>query len=194
MSPPERDPVVSFEDEPLILVDADDAIVGYETKSACHDGDGIRHRAFSVLLFDSDGRMLLQQRSPTKRLWPMIWSNACCSHPRKGEELMQAARRRMVEELGIEVPLRELFKFEYRARYGQVGSEHEICAVLVGRTDRTVSPNPNEIHDLKYVAAADLEAEFAARPDEYSPWLQLEWKRIRAEYMDEVERLWRDGA
>jgi len=97
---------VSFDDEPLILVDEDDNEVGYRSKGECHEGHGILHRAFSIFLFDKRGRVLLQQRAAGKRLWPLHWSNSCCSHPRRGETMDQALHRRLREELGLEASLK----------------------------------------------------------------------------------------
>ena len=87
--------VVSSEAEELILVDEQDNETGYLSKAACHDGDGVLHRAFSVFLFNDRGELLLQQRSPSKRLWGGYWSNSCCSHPRRGESIQVATRRRL---------------------------------------------------------------------------------------------------
>ena len=89
--------------ELLILVDAADREVGYLGKSACHDGPGVLHRAFSLLIFNQAGELLLQQRAAAKRLWPHYWSNSVCSHPRRSEGLMTAIHRRLDEELGIQV-------------------------------------------------------------------------------------------
>ena len=90
--------IVSSEAEELILVDGEDNETGYLSKAACHDGDGVLHRAFSLFLFDSAGRLLLQQRAATKRLWPGFWSNSCCSHPRRGESMEVATSRRLRDE------------------------------------------------------------------------------------------------
>src|ERR1700691_5698746 len=98
--------------ELLILVDAADREVGYLGKSACHDGPGVLHRAFSLLIFNQAGELLLQQRAAAKRLWPHYWSNSVCSHPRRSEGLMTAIHRRLDEELGISCPLQFLFKFQ----------------------------------------------------------------------------------
>ena len=149
----------SPEDELLILVDSDDRILGHETKAVCHDDTGLLHRAFSVFLFDSRGDVLLQQRSQQKRLWPMFWSGSCCSHPRKGEEVADAAARRVRQELGLESALTPLYRFQYRERFGAAGSEHELCTVYVGVAAGSVSVNENEIHQWKWVAASDLDAE-----------------------------------
>src|SRR6202035_5484072 len=94
----------SADADTLILVDATDREVGYLSKVLCHEGQGILHRAFSLLIFNGSGELLLQQRAPSKRLWPLYWSNSCCSHPRRAETMEGAIRRRLKEELGISCP------------------------------------------------------------------------------------------
>jgi isopentenyl-diphosphate delta-isomerase len=174
--------VVSFDDEPLVLVDSEDREVGFLDKAAAHRGDGILHRAFSLFIFNSAGALLLQQRAPGKRLWPGYWSNTCCSHPRRGETLEQAIHRRLEEELGLKCPLQFLFKFEYQARYDADGTEHELCSVYAGHSDRVPRTNLNEIAAVRYVAPAALDAEMVAQPEAFSPWFKLEWARIRSEF------------
>jgi isopentenyl-diphosphate delta-isomerase type 1 len=110
----------------LILVDSADRDVGRLSKARCHEGNGILHRAFSLLIFDGNGDLLIQQRAPGKRLWPLYWSNSCCSHPRSGETMEEATQRRLHEELGISCPLQFLFKFQYHAQFDATGSEHEL--------------------------------------------------------------------
>ena len=124
---------VSFDDEPLILVDENDNEIGHRDKVDCHTGHGTLHRAFSVFLFDAQGRVLLQRRSNSKPLWPLYWSNSCCSHPRRGESLEFATARRMREELGLESDLQRLYSFIYQADFGDRGAEHEYCHVYIGR-------------------------------------------------------------
>lgn len=192
MSPqPSRtnDRVVSFDDEPLILVDEDDNIVGFESKSHCHDGDGLLHRAFSIFVFNSAGEVLLQQRSAEKRLWPLYWSNSCCSHPRRGEDDLAAARRRIREELAISPDLRFLYKFRYQARFGDLGAEHELCSIYATVSDDPARVNVNEIAACEFVDADSLDAALAEEPDAYTPWLRLEWPRIRERHWDTVKRL-----
>jgi isopentenyl-diphosphate delta-isomerase len=184
-----NDEVVSFDDEPLILVDADDNVLGHAAKSVCHDGEGRLHRAFSVFVFDREGRLLLQRRAPGKRLWPGHWSNSCCSHPRRGENGAAAAARRVYEELGIAPPLHFLFKFRYHARYHDLGAEHELCSIYAAIGDGPVSVNVNEIAETAWVAPDDLDTALSERPDDYTPWLRLEWPRIRREHWDTVARL-----
>jgi isopentenyl-diphosphate delta-isomerase len=171
--------VVSFDSEELILVDPQDRDVGFRSKAEVHDGEGVLHRAFSLFVFDRRGRVLLQQRSAQKRLWPLYWSNSCCSHPRRGESVEQAAHRRLFQELHLRADLRFLFKFIYHAAFENLGAEHELCWVYAGTTADEVRPNVNEIADWRFVAPEDLDAEIDAHPERFTPWLKLEWRRIR---------------
>ncbi len=184
-----NDKIVSFDDEKLILVDPEDHVIGYENKDVCHQGEGILHRAFSIFIFNDKLELLLQQRSKDKKLWGLYWSNTCCSHPRKGETYEQATLRRLKEELGFEAPLTFLFKFQYQARFGEIGSENEVCSVYVGKSNQLPSPNPNEIADWKYISVEQLENEMKARPDRFTPWFKMEWQRIRNEYWETIKKL-----
>lgn len=182
----QRDAVVSSEAEPLILVDADDREVGYASKADCHNGHGTLHRAFSLFVFNGRGELLLQQRSASKRLWPGYWSNSCCSHPRQGEDMREATQRRLQQELGLRCALRYLYKFEYQADYGELGAERELCSVFLGRTDAPVRANRNEVAAWRYVPAAELDREIAGFPERFTPWLKLEWERLRRDFCDEL--------
>ena len=175
-------PCSSMSDDALILVDENDREIGTQTKSACHAGDGLLHRAFSVLLFNGSGKLLLQQRSALKPLWPGYWSNSCCSHPRVGETVPDAARRRLSEELGVDCELQALYKFVYRARFGEVGTEHECCWVLVGHSDNDVEVDPEEVADYRWIAPDELTREIAAHPDRFTPWFKLEWQEIQQNF------------
>jgi isopentenyl-diphosphate delta-isomerase len=166
--------------DPLILVDAADREVGFLSKEACHRGEGILHRAFSVFLFNAAGEVLLQQRSAAKPLWPLHWSNSCCSHPRRGESVETAARRRVREELALECSLDFLYKFEYQARFGDVGAEHELCWVFSGITVGAPMADPAEVAAWRYLSPAALSAEIAAAPATFTPWLRLEWPEVSA--------------
>jgi isopentenyl-diphosphate delta-isomerase len=172
---------VSSEDELLILVDEHDREIGHLDKAACHDGEGVLHRAFSLFVFNRNGELLLQQRSPGKRLWPLYWSNSCCSHPRRGETMEAAVRRRLLQELGMTADLRHLYTFSYHARFGETGSERELCWVWFGLSDDAVSPNPHEIADCRWVTPEELDLEIAERPGDFTPWFVLEWPRVRDE-------------
>lgn len=181
--------VVSFEDEPLILVDEDDNEIGNLPKDQCHDGAGQLHRAFSLFIFNGDGEVLLQRRSAQKRLWPMYWSNACCSHPRRGENMEDAINRRLRQELGLTSELEFLYKFIYQAKYDELGSEHELCWVYIGRSTGEVVVNRNEIADWRFVSADALDEELESKAGNFTPWMKLEWRRIREEYGRELRAL-----
>ena len=177
---------VSSEAEELILVDALDRVLGHASKAACHDGEGVLHRAFSLFVFNPDGALLLQQRSAGKRLWPGYWANTCCSHPRRGESLDVAAQRRLQQEMGMRCELRYVYKFQYQARYGTSGSEHELCSVFVGTTDAPVQPNRTEVAAWRFILPEALDTEMATSAAQFTPWLQLEWQRLRGDFRHEL--------
>lgn len=177
------DEVVSSDLEDLILVNEQDESIGTMPKLDCHLDNGQLHRAFSVFLFNSKGEVLLQKRSAQKMLWPLYWSNACCSHPREGETSELAAHRRLQQELGVEADLTFLYKFQYHARYKDIGSECELCWVWVGRAEaEDVQPNINEIAEWRFFGREELDDELANNPGAYTPWMKMEWQRIFEEH------------
>lgn len=176
--------IVSSETEPLILVDPDDNELGFLDKADCHDGEGVLHRAFSLFLFDADGRLLLQQRSADKRLWPEYWSNSCCSHPRKGESMATATCRRLMDELNIRAEIEFVYKFSYQAGFGEAGSENELCWVYLGRIDGNVVANESEIAATRFLSPEELQRELDASPESYTPWFKLEWQRLLEEHAE----------
>jgi isopentenyl-diphosphate delta-isomerase len=170
--------VVSSHDEQLILVDSDDREIGFATKADAHLGRGTLHRAFSVFVFNPAGELLVQQRAKSKPLWPGYWSNSCCSHPRLGEKMDNAVRRRLQEEFGLSAQLEFLFKFQYQAQYDSQGAEHELCWVYAGRSAKLPRANVHEIAAWRYVTPQALCAEIASAPETFTPWFKLEWERI----------------
>ena len=186
-----RSDIVSSEREPLILVDSQDREIGALDKSACHDGLGLLHRAFSLFVFNPARELLIQQRAPGKRLWPSYWSNSCCSHPRAGEEMDQAVDRRLLQELGLRATLQFVYKFEYVARYRELGSEHELCSVYVGWTEDQPVINTTEISDWRWMAPEALSRELDEHDDRFTPWFKLEWARLRQEFGDDLAGLGR---
>src|SRR3954469_24341059 len=147
----------------LILVDEHDNPVGYETKLRAHEAGGKLHRAFSVFIFNGAGEMLLQRRAVTKYHFGGLWNHACCSHPRRGEDTLQAAHTRLRHELGFDTGLRELFSFVYRATDPtSTLTEHEFDHVFVGEFNGTPRPNSDEVGEWKWIAPAKLLADVRA--------------------------------
>jgi isopentenyl-diphosphate delta-isomerase len=181
--------IVSSEEDPLILVDARDREQGRLSKAQCHDGDGVLHRAFSLFVFNQHRELLLQQRAAGKRLWPTYWSNSCCSHPRAGENMGLAVHRRLHQEVGRRADLSFVYKFEYVARYLDLGTEHELCWVYVGSTREEPVINTTEIDGWRWIAPADLSRELEECGDQYTPWLKLEWVRLRQQFGDDLAGL-----
>ena len=149
--------------ESLILVDEADREVGHMSKAQCHQGSGTLHRAFSLLIFNAGGELLLQQRAATKNLWPLYWSNSCCSHPRRAESMEAAIHRRLHEELGLRCPLHFLFKFQYQAQFDATGAENEFCSVFIGRSTDPVEADHAKMLGLALGRPGALQAEMAGR-------------------------------
>ncbi len=179
--------VVSFEAEELILVDENDDEIGHLSKAECHDGDGRLHRAFSVFLFNDAGELLVQKRSPEKRLWGGYWSNSCCSHPRRGEDLETATRRRLRDELNVEAQLEYVYRFSYQAGFGEAGSENELCHVYLGHCN-AATPNEHEIAAIRFVSARALAGELATQADTLTPWFRMEWQALQRDYRDTLSK------
>jgi isopentenyl-diphosphate delta-isomerase len=162
---------LSRESDLVELVDEAGTPVGSTTVTAAHTAPGQLHRAFSVLLFDPAGRTLLQQRAAVKTRFPLRWANACCGHPAPGTPVVEAATRRLVEELGVTgVALVDVGVFTYRAADEATGRvEHEYDHVVVGHVpdDLRLAPDPAEVAATRWVDAASL---VPTGPD-YAPWL-----------------------
>jgi isopentenyl-diphosphate delta-isomerase len=166
---------VSRETDLVELVDGTGLPAGVATVAAAHAGQGRLHRAFSVLLTDPDGRLLLQRRAAGKTRFPLRWANACCGHPAPGEPVEQAAARRMAEEIGVrEVPLTEVGVYVYQAADPQTDRvEHEYDHVFVGELPASSQPTADaaEVAELRWVSPASLRTELTTEPETYAPWL-----------------------
>jgi isopentenyl-diphosphate delta-isomerase len=163
----------------IVLVDESDCPIGYDSKLPPHQNGGRLHRAFSVFLFNSRGQMLLQRRSANKYHFASLWTNACCSHPRRDQPVLEAAAGRLRFEMGIDVPLTHLLTFVYRAHDPVSGlTEHEVDHVFTGRFDGEPHPNPDEVMDWKWISPSDLEAEIDAHPERYTPWFRIVLQRV----------------
>jgi isopentenyl-diphosphate Delta-isomerase len=177
---------VPNDSDTLILVDERDHGIGFMSKALCHAGQGVLHRAFSLLIFSERGELLIQQRSASKRLWPLYWSNSCCSHPRVEETMEAATQRRLLEELGLTCRLQFLYKFQYQAQFDATGAENELCSVFIGRSAQNPRVNAAEISDWRWVSPEALAAEIAGGGGRFTPWFKLEWARIWRDYRADV--------
>jgi isopentenyl-diphosphate delta-isomerase len=157
----------------LIRIDTDNKVIGFESREKCHACPGLLHRAFSVFIFNSQGKLLLQKRSNQKLLWPQVWSNSCCSHPKKDEDLIESAQKRLAEELGFTTQLAHAGSLYYQANFENIGCEHEITQILTGKYDGIVNPNAEETSQIKWIKLDDLHKEISKNPQKYSPWLKL---------------------
>ncbi len=160
-------------EEQLVLVDECDREVGTAGKLECHVGAGRLHRAFTALVMDDTGRLLLTRRSDSKMLWPAYWDATFASHPRVGEGYADAGTRRMPEEAGASCPMDYLFKFVYRAEYLDVGTENEVCGTLIGTlgADAPLEPAPSEISELAWEDAGSLARAVGDDAQSYCPWM-----------------------
>jgi isopentenyl-diphosphate delta-isomerase type 1 len=166
--------------EHVILVDENDKEIGTAEKMQAHK-ESLRHRAFSVFVFrDGENReLLLQQRANEKYHSPALWTNTCCSHPRPGEDILAAGRRRLQEEMGFSVALESLGWFHYTAHFNNGLTENEIDYVLVGTLhNETIAPDKNEVQAYRWITIPDLKKEIAADPDCFTPWLALALEMI----------------
>jgi isopentenyl-diphosphate delta-isomerase len=122
-------------------------------------------------------------------LWPGFWSNSCCSHPRAGERIETAIHRRLEQELGLSADLTYIYKFEYTAPFGNIGTEHELCWVYAGTTAAEPLVNTTEVANWRWIAPAALDGELAATPQRFTPWFKLEWQALRGTHREQLEAI-----
>lgn len=138
------------------------------------------HRAISVMIFDLENKnILLQKRVGGKVTWPLFWSNACCTHPFIDESYLDAAKRRLMEEMGFVADLRPLFKFSYSAIYDETWGENEMDMVFIGNYDGEVKPNPDEVAEFKWVDVDELKKDIKIEGSKYTPWFKLIMEKLR---------------
>lgn len=174
----------------VILVDENDNPIGEEEKVKCHLPDGKLHRAFTALLFDDKGRLVLTKRAKEKMLWPEDWDGTFASHPRKGETYVSSAKRRMPEELGISGNLDYLHKFEYHVPYKDIGSENEICGTLIGVTSdfEKLQTIKGEIDEIRLISANELLKEIQQNPEIFCPWMLIALEFLKESDKDVLEK------
>ena len=176
-------------EERVVLVDERGNPIGEQSKSAVHHAGTPLHLAFSLYLFDADGRLLMTRRALSKVTWPGVWTNSCCGHPMPGEPMVDAVRRRLAQETGLQVSdLREVLPdFAYRVQDVSGIWENEICPVYVGTVVSTgpgvvaLSPNPAEVMDWIWVDRADIARSMADTPFAFSPWAVLQMQQLVAD-------------
>jgi len=185
-------------EENCIVVDENDQIIGQDSKVNCHLNEGKLHRAFSVLLFDSNNKLLIQQRADEKITFPSIWANSCCSHPlyQNGEQngiegAKNAAIRKLTQELGIKMgeirseDLNFITKMHYKSRADKKWVEHEVDYIFVVKINVQINPNTNEIQKIKYVDKKELDTLFEMSNNsdvKIGPWFRL----IRNHFLDKI--------
>lgn len=163
--------------EKVILVDENDQPIGLMEKIEAHQ-KALLHRAFSVFVINSKGEILLQQRALNKYHSPGLWTNTCCSHQREGESNLQAGKRRLQEEMGMQIPLKELFSFIYKAPFDNGLTEHEFDHVLIGYSDDTPKINPTEVADYKWDKPEATRQDMALYPEKYTVWFRIIFEKF----------------
>lgn len=169
-------------EEFVVLVDREDNELGLMEKQQAHIA-GLLHRAFSVFIFNSNGELMLQQRAASKYHSPTLWTNTCCSHPRENESYLEAAHRRLIEEMGFDCDLTFKFKFIYKASLDNGLTEHELDYVFVGTFDDEPNLNSEEVMAYRWVEMEDLKKDIAKNPQNYTAWFKI----IFDQYLSNIE-------
>lgn len=162
---------------PLILVNESDEPIGTMEKMQAHR-EGLLHRAFSIFIFNKKRQMLLHQRADEKYHSGGLWTNACCSHPIPGEELIISAQRRLQEEMGFQCPLEEIFSFVYKAELDNNLVEHEFDHVLVGTYEGDIVPNKEEVQDFGYYSVDDIQRLLEKNPEDFTAWFKIAFPKV----------------
>lgn len=156
----------------VILVDENDQPIGTMEKIEAHE-KAVLHRAFSVFIINQKGEIMLQQRASHKYHSPLLWTNTCCSHQRVGETNLEAGKRRLQEEMGFEVPLKELFHFIYKAPFDNGLTEHELDHVMIGYYNEEPNINPEEVESWKWMGIENIRKDMTENPEIYTVWFKI---------------------
>jgi isopentenyl-diphosphate delta-isomerase len=163
--------------EKVILVDKNDNELGIMEKQEAHV-KGLLHRAFSVFIFNDKNELLLQRRAVNKYHSGGLWTNTCCSHPRQNEKTEDAAKRRLLEEMGMRSTLKKQFDFVYKAKLDNNLYEHEFDHVFFGFTNDLPIINPEEVEEYTYKTLEDIGNEMKAIPDKYTEWFKICFREV----------------
>ena len=164
----------------VILVDENDHPLGTMEKIEAHE-KAVLHRAFSVFIYNSKNELMLQQRALTKYHTPGLWTNTCCSHQKLDESNIEAGKRRLQEEMGFTTDLKETISFIYKAPFENGLTEHEYDYILVGEYNEAPQPNPEEVHDWKWMKLDDVAADIKKHPEHYTEWFKIIFEKHRSE-------------
>ncbi len=168
--------------EKVVLVNENDEVVGAMEKIEAHE-KALLHRAFSVFIINKNNELMLQRRALGKYHSPGLWTNTCCSHPRVNESYESGAHRRMVEEMGFDCELKDIFSFIYKAPFDNGLTEHELDHVFVGYCDTEPVINPDEVDSWKWIALDELKKDIKNTPDNYTIWFKIIFEKF-SEYFD----------
>jgi isopentenyl-diphosphate Delta-isomerase len=163
--------------EEIILVNEQDEELGVMDKMEAHR-QGLLHRAFSIFIFNEKGEMLLQQRASSKYHSAGKWSNACCSHPRPGEDISEAASRRLREELGFTSALKKIFQFTYKVQFDNGLFENEVDHVFTGQYNGEIKPNLAEVQNFSFKTLKEIKQSMENNPSIYTEWFLLAFPQI----------------
>ncbi len=169
-------------EEFVVLIDEQDNELGLMEKQQAHVA-GLLHRAFSVFVFNPKGELLLQQRATDKYHSPGLWTNTCCSHPRENETYLEAAHRRLQEEMGFDCELEPKFHFIYKAQLGEKLFEYELDHVFTGQYDGEIKINKEEVGNFKWISLEELMANMDSNPEKYTIWFRI----IFDEYLTKLQ-------
>ena len=159
-------------EEQVILVNENDEQIGLMPKLEAHE-KGVLHRAFSVFIFNEKKELMLQQRALSKYHSPGLWTNTCCSHQRDGETSLEAGTRRLEEEMGFSVPLRETTSFIYRAPFDNGLTEHELDHILIGDFNGEPRINESEVASWKWMPLEEVRNDIGKHPEQYTAWFKI---------------------
>lgn len=162
----------------VILVDENDTPTGTMEKIEVHQ-KALLHRAFSVFIFNSKGEMLLQKRAVNKYHSPALWTNACCSHPAPGQDTLEAATKRLQEEMGFTTSLEKVFDFIYKAPFDNGLTEHEFDHVFTGTYNEAVIPDKEEVSDYCYKTTEEIKSSLQSHPEKYTEWFKIAFPKLQ---------------
>jgi isopentenyl-diphosphate delta-isomerase len=166
----------------IVLVNENDENIGSIGKLEAHQ-KGLLHRAFSIIVWNNQNQILIHQRAFGKYHSEGLWTNTCCSHPKMGETVIEAAHRRLKEEMGFDCQLEQKFHFIYKVKLENQLIENELDHVLIGEFNENPSPNPDEVHDYRWISLPELKKEIDEKPTTFTFW----FKEIIQNYEDQIK-------